>query len=71
MSEYISEAIITWKNWQSYWTLIEATQNIQDKGELCSREDTKWYIGMGTKGNYEEAFEICSSFGGKLPMPSL
>ena len=71
MSGYISEAIITWKNWQSYWTLIEATQNIQDKDELCSREDTKWYIGMGTKGNYEEAFEICSSFGGKLPMPSL
>ena len=71
MYEYINEAIISWKNWQFYWTLIEASQSILDKDELCYREDKKWYIGMGTKGNFEEAFKICSSFGGRLPMPGL
>ena len=48
---------------------MDTSQNMQDKDELCYREDTKWYIGMGTKGNFEEAFEICNSFGGRLPMP--
>ena len=64
--------IVTWKNWQFYWTLTEATEVILEQEQYwqCWNETTKWYIGFGTKGNYEEAFALCTSFGGSLPLPN-
>ena len=66
-----NDQIITWKNWQFYWTLIEAKEiNLeQEQYWQCWNESTKWYIGFGTKGNYEDAFALCTSFGGSLPLP--
>ena len=66
-----NDQIITWKNWQLYWTLIEAKEIIlkQEQYWQCWNESTKWYIGFGTHGNYEDAFALCTSFGGSLPLP--
>ena len=67
-----NDQIITWKNWQFYWTLIEAKEIILEQEQYwqCWNESTKWYIGFGTKGNYEEAFALCTSLGGSLPLPN-
>ena len=63
--------IVNWKNWQFYWTLTEAKETIlqTEQYSQCWNETTKWYIGFGTRGNYEEAFALCTSFGGRLPLP--
>ena len=64
-----NDAIISWINWEDYWTIVESNVTKEEEKTLCYRENTKWYVGMNSKRNFKDAFEICNSFGGTLPMP--
>ena len=66
---FVNDAIISWTNWENYWTIVETNVTKQAEKSLCNREKAKYYVGMNSRRNFKDAFEICNSFGGTLPMP--
>ena len=67
-----NDAIISWDNWNDYWSLTEIGakfSTLVERKTLCFRENHRTYIGLSKKSNFENAFKICRSFGGRLPVP--
>ena len=67
--QFVNDAIISWSNWENYWTILETNVTKQAEKSLCNREKAKYYVGMNSERNFKDAFEICNSFGATLPMP--